>query len=485
MPKRLNYSLQDYKEKLHQIWNDKIKFQFDDYHYSETNVYCTCEKNHHWKTKIYTLLKGHGCLQCSGKKQLTQQQAEKRLKQRSNQFSFYPFIYKNIRTKITCKCNKCNNTWQTCFTHLIGNNKTGCPHCRRSRGEQNIQEFLIKNNIEYIPQKMFDGCKGKRKKLIFDFYLPKYNICVQIQGIQHFKATKRFGGIKSFQILQKYDRIKRLFCNKNKIQLLYIGNKAKTEEADFCLTQKQFEQRIYKIIKEFEIMENKEEKKIQPPQNHIKVLDNDFGWVGLLNCMGNETTIVNAARISFQNISPTFEEKDERLLKYLIRNKHTTPLEHVVFTFSVHCPLYVRSQWMRHRTWAFNEISRRYTEADIEFYIPKYFRKQSENNKQASTNEIIEKNEEAINETEKLCLKTYHWYLKLIEMGVCREQARGVLPQCMMTTFWATVNLHNLIHFIELRDDEHAQKEIREYAKAMKELVRPIVPHVIEYFESK
>ena len=88
---------------------------------------------------------------------------------------------------------------------------------------------------------------------------------------------------------------------------------------------------------------------IKPPENHIRVLDNGFGWVGLLDHMGDETTIVNAARISFQNVKEVFDERDEKLLKYLIQNQHTTPLEHVTFSFSVHCPLYVRSQWMRHR----------------------------------------------------------------------------------------------------------------------------------------
>lgn len=223
--------------------------------------------------------------------------------------------------------------------------------------------------------------------------------------------------------------------------------------------------------------------KIQPPENHIKVLDNDFGWVGLLNHMGNETTIVNSARISFQNMKNEFDERDEKLLDYLIKNKHTTPLEHVVFTFMVHCPLYVRSQWHRHRTWSFNEVSGRYTSENITFYIPNDFRKQSQSNRQASTDEIIENNQEAVEKTREVCLQSYNWYLQLLANGVCREQARGVLPQCMMTTFWATVDLHNLLHFIELREDNHAQKEIQCYASAMKKLIQPIVPHVIKAFD--
>lgn len=221
-----------------------------------------------------------------------------------------------------------------------------------------------------------------------------------------------------------------------------------------------------------------------PPTNHIRVLDGGQGWIGLIDHMGTESTITNAARVSFGKMKETFDEKDEKLLKYLIENKHLTPLEHVKFTFSVHCPLFVRGQWHRHRSWAFNEISRRYTEVDMEYYIPEKFRVQSENNKQASVEDsVIEKNQEACEIYAKFTEALHLAYEKLLELGVCKEQARGILPQTMFTTFWATVDLRNLIHFIELRDDDHAQKEIREYAKAMKELIRPYVPHVVEYIE--
>ena len=223
---------------------------------------------------------------------------------------------------------------------------------------------------------------------------------------------------------------------------------------------------------------------ITPPKNHIRVLDNGIGWVGLLDHMGDETTIVNAARISFQNVKQEFDERDQKLLKYLIQNQHTTPLEHVTFSFSVHCPLYVRSQWMRHRIASYNEVSRRYTQDEIEFYIPSELRKQSDSNRQASTDELVENNDLVVEDYKKICEDAYDTYLHLLAKGVCREQARGVLPQCMMTTFWYTVNLHSLLHFIQLREDNHAQKEIQEYATAMKELIKPYVPHVIEYYDS-
>lgn len=221
-----------------------------------------------------------------------------------------------------------------------------------------------------------------------------------------------------------------------------------------------------------------------PPTNHVKVL-NGQGWVGLIDTLGSETTIVNAARVSFGKIREEMDERDEKLLYYLIENKHTSPLEHIVFTFSVHCPLFVRGQWHRHRTWSYNEISRRYTDVDIEFYVPPKLRIQAENNRQASSldenfedsalREMIQKQNEA----------SYKAYEELLAAGVCREQARGVLSQNMMVTFWGTVDLNNLLHFLELRDSEHAQWEIREYAIAIKKLIKPIVPHVAAYFESK
>ncbi len=221
-----------------------------------------------------------------------------------------------------------------------------------------------------------------------------------------------------------------------------------------------------------------------PPANHVKVLDNQ-GWVGLIDHLGSEATIVNAARVSFGKIKNQIDERDEALIQYLIANKHTSPLEHLVFTFSVHCPLFVRGQWHRHRTWSYNEISRRYTEIDMEFFTPARLRRQSENNRQASfVDEAFQAPEliEAIRRHNQDSLALYN---RLLDGGVCREQARGVLPQNMMVTFWGTVDLSNLLHFLELRDSDHAQEEIREYAAAIKQLIKPIVPHVAAYFEKQ
>ena len=221
-----------------------------------------------------------------------------------------------------------------------------------------------------------------------------------------------------------------------------------------------------------------------PPANHVKVLDGQ-GWVGLIDHLGTESTIVNAARVSFGKLKTEMEERDVKLLEYLIANRHTSPLEHMVFTFSIHCPLFVRGQWHRHRTWSYNEISRRYTEIDMEFYTPAELRRQSENNRQASFSDPDFDGTALAQEIGRHNQASLELYEKLLASGVCREQARGVLPQNMMVTFWGTVDLSNLLHFLELRDSDHAQWEIREYAVAIKKLIKPIIPNVAAYFEKQ
>ncbi|MBQ4107069.1 MAG: FAD-dependent thymidylate synthase [Lentisphaeria bacterium] len=219
-----------------------------------------------------------------------------------------------------------------------------------------------------------------------------------------------------------------------------------------------------------------------PPANHVKVLGGQ-GWVGLIDHLGSESTIVNAARVSFGKLKNTMDDRDVKLLEYLIDNRHTSPLEHVVFTFSIHCPLFVRGQWHRHRTWSYNEISRRYTEIDMEFYTPEHLRRQSENNRQASFDDPDFADGELRQQIAAHNQLSLELYDRLLASGVCREQARGVLPQNMMVTFWGTVDLANLLHFLQLRDSSHAQYEIREYAVAIRQLIRPIVPHVMDYYE--
>jgi thymidylate synthase (FAD) len=218
----------------------------------------------------------------------------------------------------------------------------------------------------------------------------------------------------------------------------------------------------------------------RPPEHHVKVLDGQ-GWIGIINTMGSEVTAVNAARVSFGKIKSEMDDRDVDLLKYLIAHKHTSPLEHIQFTFVVHCPLFIRSQWHRHRTWKYNEISRRYTSVDMELYNPTQIRQQAKSDRQASEAQT----DEAWNQENAIIIArandaAVEVYNQLLENGVAREQARGVLPQNMMTTFWATVDLANLIKFLDLRDDSHAQWEIRQYAQAIKQLLKKDFPTIAE-----
>ena len=221
-----------------------------------------------------------------------------------------------------------------------------------------------------------------------------------------------------------------------------------------------------------------------PPENHVKVLDGQ-GWVGLIDQLGSEISIVNAARVSFGKMRDTMDSKDVALLHYLLDNQHTSPMEHVAFTFSIHCPLFVRGQWHRHRTWSYNEISRRYTEVDMEFYCPPQVRMQAESDRQASVEGDGLQQEELKAIIDGHNKNSMQVYQELLDKGVAREQARGVLPQNMMVSFWGTVDLNNLLHFLELRDDPHAQWEIREYARAIKKLIKPLIPNVAEYYRKK
>ena len=221
------------------------------------------------------------------------------------------------------------------------------------------------------------------------------------------------------------------------------------------------------------------------PDDAIHVLDGNQGWVALLRHSGEEVDIVNAARVSFGKMRTEMNDRDRELLQFLISEEHFAPLEHETMTFLVHCPIFVARQWMRHRTCSYNEISRRYTEVDMELYCPDEFRSQSTDNKQASEDgSVIAFNDEARRLFEEANKKAMETYEKLLSIGVCREQARGVLPQSMMTTYYCTVNLRNLLHFLSLRMDNHAQWEIRVYANAMHDLVKRIYPNVIEAFDN-
>lgn len=209
-----------------------------------------------------------------------------------------------------------------------------------------------------------------------------------------------------------------------------------------------------------------------------------LGSMELLDVMGDDLSIVNAARVSYAGESKEFDPKDKKLIKYLAKHKHWTPFEQNSLKFRVKCPIYIARQWMKHRCWVFNEISARYTIFDNTIYQPEDFRKQATKNKQASDADEGEINqEEAAKIYQESTQAAIDAYNKLLEMGVCREQARGVLPVGSHTEFITTVNLRNFMHWYYLRAPKDAQWEIQQYAHAALELVKQRFPVAIECFE--
>lgn len=217
----------------------------------------------------------------------------------------------------------------------------------------------------------------------------------------------------------------------------------------------------------------------------IKVLDH--GHIRLFEHMGSDLSIVRNARVSYaaEWRSGTDEGKDEKLIRYLLRNRHTSPFECVSFTFDISCPIFVARQWMRHRTWSYNEVSARYTELPDKYYIPnvEHITQQSKDNKQMRTEIKLPHASTLRIMIQDSCAEAFDTYKELLRNGCPRELARGVLPTNTYTHFFGTVDLHNLFHFIKLRLHPHAQYEIRVYAQALLDLIRPVVPVSVKVFE--
>ncbi len=211
----------------------------------------------------------------------------------------------------------------------------------------------------------------------------------------------------------------------------------------------------------------------------MKVLDR--GFVELVSVMGNDLTVVRAARVSTGSGSKG-PEKDRRLIEYLMKHRHETPFEHVVFTFHVKCPIFVARQWFRHRIASYNEKSARYSEMEEEFYMPEKMRAQHPKDKQASIESDEIDHERAKEIIQDVYDHAYKAYRELLDMGVARELARIVLPMALYTEFYWTVNMRSLMNFLSLRADSHAQKEIREYAVAIAKYFRECCPWSYEAF---
>lgn len=220
-----------------------------------------------------------------------------------------------------------------------------------------------------------------------------------------------------------------------------------------------------------------------------------LGFVRLVDCMPRvipeqvkklkcDSAIVESARVSFGD---TFKDynSDKKLIKYLFRNKHTSPFEMVKFKFHIKAPIFVQRQWIRHRTANVNEISGRYSEMKEAMYIPEELRIQDKINKQGSKFTFIPRPAVIDDYSNSLVdnSKSYENYKKLVNHGISRELARIFLPLNLYTEFYWCIDLHNLLNFIKLRESPEAQYEIREYAKAVKELTTEFCPITFECYE--
>jgi len=218
------------------------------------------------------------------------------------------------------------------------------------------------------------------------------------------------------------------------------------------------------------------------PEGAIKVLDK--GFVKLVDVMGDDSSIVQSARVSYGKGTKSVSQ-DEGLIRYLMRHLHTTPFEMVEFKFHCKMPIFVARQWIRHRTANVNEVSARYSEMPDTFYEPEVelCTTQSAQNKQEGTGTQVEGASETAQSfisTQRDCYKEYQNYLS---KDMRRELARVNLPVSLYTEWYWKIDLHNLFHFLALRLDDHAQYEIRVFAEAMASLVKERVPMAWKAFE--
>jgi thymidylate synthase (FAD) len=221
------------------------------------------------------------------------------------------------------------------------------------------------------------------------------------------------------------------------------------------------------------------------------ILDKEFpvldkGFVRLVDYLGGDERVVQAARVSYGAGTKTYRE-DSGLIDYLLRNRHTSPFEQIIMTFHVKLPIFVARQWVRHRTARLNEISARYSIMKDDFYVPgpEDIAPQSKDNKQGRSEEALgeEEAEKVRLSFEKAQKQAFSDYTELIDSGLARELARINLPLSLYTEWYWQIDLHNLFHFLELRLDSHAQKEIRLYATVLLEIAEKVAPWCCESFK--
>lgn len=219
------------------------------------------------------------------------------------------------------------------------------------------------------------------------------------------------------------------------------------------------------------------------PKDAIKCLDK--GFVRLVDSMGGDDAIVQAARVSYGKGTSKVSQ-DRGLIRYLMRHRHTTPFEMVEFKFHCKMPIFVARQWVRHRTANINEYSLRYSEARDEFYYPKseHIQYQSALNKQGRMGEVPSELKLKVKKYFKeISERSFQMYTELNEAGLARELIRALLPVNLYTEWYWKNDLHNLLHFISLRSDSHAQYEIRVYSDAMAESVKAVAPFAWEAYQ--
>ena len=223
---------------------------------------------------------------------------------------------------------------------------------------------------------------------------------------------------------------------------------------------------------------------MQPELHDQKFPVLDHGHVVLIDCMGSDTDITSAARTSYQKGTKKISD-DRNLIRYLMRNRHTSPFESCVVKFHVKLPIFVERQWARHRTAGWNEVSARYSELPEEYYIPRTedVCAQSKINKQGRDEPIDPANADAFRaHTTDACRQAFDVYHTSLECDIARELARISLPLGTYTEKVWWINLKNLLDFLGLRMDSHAQWEIRQYANVIGEIVAKLFPFTWEAF---
>jgi len=223
----------------------------------------------------------------------------------------------------------------------------------------------------------------------------------------------------------------------------------------------------------------------------IDVLDK--GYIEVVDSLGDDLTPVNAARVSFGDRSNEFTEKDRKLSKFLIKNKHFSPFRHQHVMMIIKAPEFVMRQWYKHvvgiettsnhptKDHAWNEISGRYVEYE-DFYIPDNYRAQSDDNKQASDG-VVDDQEGALALWKKSQSTAIKCYREMLDMGMAKEQARSILPLTVYTQVWWTASFQSIMNFIELRDEPTAQVEIQEYARALKKIMLDVFTETTKLWE--